>query len=290
MRLEFVWRILREHEGIVSGGKVNRLINGFCGERLPTIHLAHVDLSRGEQRPEHHRGGVGGWQNSLGLDPSLKFFVQTLDCICGAYTAPLARRQANEGEQAFSSLFQAVGDGAVLEPPFADEGLAADLYLLGCRRVDHVIVIRGDLVMQALGGVREQVSVLVKRAASHRHSVPDGGNWPVAPPRAQDNEDRDRGRLAVELRTRTTVPSRQPVGLRGGGGDFGAFEASLWLCARLSSSQAGIRANMRLRLHAMVTRLHSPRAFSRPRIENCRKPITDLMMPNTGSGVCLRSA
>src|SRR4030081_555601 len=45
MRLEFVWRILREHEGIVSGGKVNRLIDGLCGERLPTIHLAHVDLS-----------------------------------------------------------------------------------------------------------------------------------------------------------------------------------------------------------------------------------------------------
>jgi hypothetical protein len=45
MRLEFVWRILREHEGVVSGGKVNRLIDGLCGERLPTIHLAHVDLS-----------------------------------------------------------------------------------------------------------------------------------------------------------------------------------------------------------------------------------------------------
>ena len=45
MRLEFVWRILREHEGIVSGGKVNRLNDGLCGERLPTIHLAHVDLA-----------------------------------------------------------------------------------------------------------------------------------------------------------------------------------------------------------------------------------------------------
>ena len=39
------WREAWAHEGIVSGGKVNRLINGFCGERLPTIHLAHVDLS-----------------------------------------------------------------------------------------------------------------------------------------------------------------------------------------------------------------------------------------------------
>jgi len=39
-----VWRILRSHEGIVSGGKVNWLINGLCGKRLPTIDLAHVDL------------------------------------------------------------------------------------------------------------------------------------------------------------------------------------------------------------------------------------------------------
>jgi hypothetical protein len=37
--------LLREREGIVSGGEVNRLIDGFCGKRLPAIHLAHVDLS-----------------------------------------------------------------------------------------------------------------------------------------------------------------------------------------------------------------------------------------------------
>jgi len=42
-----LWRILRSHEGIVSGGKVNRLFNGLCGD--------------------------GGWQNSLRLDPALEF-------------------------------------------------------------------------------------------------------------------------------------------------------------------------------------------------------------------------
>src|SRR5665811_1959447 len=137
---------------------------------------------------DRHRGGVGGWQNSLSLDPSLKFFVQTLDCICGAYTAPLARRQASEGEQTFPCLFQAVGDSAVLEPPFANEGLAADLYLLGCRRVDHVVVIRGDLVMQALGCMREKISVLVNRAALHRHAVPDSRDGLVESRRAIDDE------------------------------------------------------------------------------------------------------
>ena len=56
--LELVWRILREHEGIVSGCKVNRLIAGLYGERLPAIDLSHVDLTGSEQRPEQHGGSV----------------------------------------------------------------------------------------------------------------------------------------------------------------------------------------------------------------------------------------
>jgi hypothetical protein len=101
----------------------------------------------------------------------------------------LARRQASEGEQAFPCLLQAVGDSAVLEPPFSDEGLAADLDLLRCRGIDHVVVICGDLVMQALGGMREQISMLVNRAALDRHSVPDGGDGLVEPRRAIDDEE-----------------------------------------------------------------------------------------------------
>src|SRR5450631_1259113 len=187
----WIWllRILPEHESIVSGDKVNRLIDGFCGEGLPTIDFAHVDLSRGQQRPEQHRSGVGRRQNGLSFDPSLEFFVQTFDRVGGAYAAPLARRQPREGEQSVSCLLQAVGDGAVLEPPFSNEGLAADLYLLGCRRVDHIVVIRGDLVMQPLGGMRQKVSVLVNRAALYRHSVPDRGDSLVEPRRTIDDEE-----------------------------------------------------------------------------------------------------
>ena len=64
-----------------------------------------------------------------------------------------------------------------------------DLDLLSRRRVDHVVVIRSDLVMQPLGGVREQVPVLVDRAALDRHAVPDRGNGLVEPRRAIDNEE-----------------------------------------------------------------------------------------------------
>jgi len=64
----------------------------------------------------------------------------------------------------------------MLEPPFADEGLAARLDLLARRRVDHVVVIGGDLLVQALGCMRQEVAVLVDRAALHRYAVPHGGD------------------------------------------------------------------------------------------------------------------
>ena len=41
-----------------SSGEVNWLIDGPCGERLPAIDLAHVDLTGGEQRPEQHGGSL----------------------------------------------------------------------------------------------------------------------------------------------------------------------------------------------------------------------------------------
>src|SRR5208282_372500 len=42
------------------------------------------------------------------------------------------------------------------------------------------------------------------------------------------------------------------------------------LCAglRLRPQQEGLRTNIRFKFQAMVTRLHSPRTFSRPRSEN----------------------
>ena len=37
-----MWRNLQRHKVIVSGGKVNWLIDGRCGERLPAIDLAQL--------------------------------------------------------------------------------------------------------------------------------------------------------------------------------------------------------------------------------------------------------
>jgi hypothetical protein len=56
---------------------------------------------------------------------------------------------AREGEEAVATFLQAVGDVVVFEPPFADEGLPARLDLVTRRRVDHIGVVGGDLLVQA---------------------------------------------------------------------------------------------------------------------------------------------
>jgi hypothetical protein len=77
----------------------------------------------------------------------------------------------------------------MLEPPVADEGLATGRDLLARRRIDHVGAVGSDLLMQALGRVRQQVPVLVDRAALHRHAVPHRGDGLVEPRRAIDDEE-----------------------------------------------------------------------------------------------------
>src|SRR6185437_6766520 len=115
--------------------------------------------------------------------------MQPFDCVGGTRALPLARRQAGEGEEAVAGFLQAVGHGTMLQPPFADEGLAADRYLFRRRRVYHVVVICRNLVMQALGRVRQKVPVLVNRAALDRYAVPSGSDGLVESRRAVDNEE-----------------------------------------------------------------------------------------------------
>src|SRR3954464_3811796 len=74
------------------------------------------------------------------------------------------------------------------------------------------------------------------------------------------------------------------------GSDRAATASILWVTAPLAAQAAAARVNSRFTLSAMVTRFHSPRTLSRPRSRNWRNPSADLMIPNTGSGVCLRKA
>jgi hypothetical protein len=59
------WRDLRHFESTESGSEVDLLIDGDCGECLPTIDFPHVDLPRGEQRPEQHRSSIGRRQHGF---------------------------------------------------------------------------------------------------------------------------------------------------------------------------------------------------------------------------------
>src|SRR5580658_3688730 len=89
-------------------------------------------------------------------------------------------------------------NGAVLEPPFADEGFAARFNLLGCRRIDQEDVVGADLLVQALGGRGEQVAMLVYCAPLHRHAVPDSGNCLFKPWRAVDDEELGPSQTALD--------------------------------------------------------------------------------------------
>src|SRR5919206_1424536 len=55
--LELSGRTLRQDEGIGSGGEVNHLLAQRLPERLPAVHLAHPNLTGGQQRPKQHGGG-----------------------------------------------------------------------------------------------------------------------------------------------------------------------------------------------------------------------------------------
>src|SRR3981081_1135649 len=123
------------------------------------------------------------------LYPALVLLVYALNLVCCPRAAPLGRRQASESEEAVASFLQAVRDGAMTQPPLADEGLATGRDLLGRGRVNHGGVIGADLVVQAFGCMRQQVAMLVNRAPLPRHGVPNGGDRVVEPRRAVDEEE-----------------------------------------------------------------------------------------------------
>ena len=71
----FARRKLRQHDRSVSSCEFNRLIDGFCGKGFPAVDLAHIDLARGQQRPEQHGGRVCRRQHGLRFNPALELLV-----------------------------------------------------------------------------------------------------------------------------------------------------------------------------------------------------------------------
>src|SRR4051794_41350742 len=76
--------------------------------------------------------------------------MQPLNGIGGPRRAPLAWRQAGEGEQLIARFLQTIGHGAMLQPPLAQEGAPARLDLARALGVDHVRIVGRDLLMQFL--------------------------------------------------------------------------------------------------------------------------------------------
>jgi hypothetical protein len=56
---KLVWQHLRRDEVIVSCSKVNALNGWLLGKCLPSVYLAHGDLTGSQQCPEQHGGSLG---------------------------------------------------------------------------------------------------------------------------------------------------------------------------------------------------------------------------------------
>jgi hypothetical protein len=121
-------------------------------------------------------GGVGGWQDGLGFDASLEPLVEALDRVGCPRAFPSACRQACESEEAIAGFLETSGNRGVLEPPLANEGLSPRRNLVVRGGIDHLGVVGGDLVMKALGRMRQQVAMFANRAPLDRHAVPDRRN------------------------------------------------------------------------------------------------------------------
>src|SRR3954451_4353465 len=111
----------------------------------------------------------------------LNFLVQSLDRVYGPRRSPLARGQPEEGEQAIARLLEAAGHRRAAQAPLAQERAPLGLHLLGGRGIHHISVVGGDLVMQRIRRVRQQVAMLMHGAALGRHVRPQRRERPFQP-------------------------------------------------------------------------------------------------------------
>ncbi len=81
-----------------SGSQVKWLVGEFLVQGLPPVDFAHCDLTRGEQCPEQHGGGLGRRQHRLRLDAALELLMEAFDHVGGARALPLAERQPGKRE------------------------------------------------------------------------------------------------------------------------------------------------------------------------------------------------
>ena len=99
--------------------------------------------------------------------------------------------------QPVAGFLQTVGDGLAAQPPFAQERLALVLDFIRRRGIDHVVVIRRDLLEQSFRRMGEQIAVLVHGAALGGHIAPKLGERPLKswPPSTIRNSGLRRPRL-----------------------------------------------------------------------------------------------
>lgn len=117
-----------------------------CGEGLgqvcPTVHLTHPDCPDASTAQSSIGHGLGAGENDPGFDPVAECLVEPFDGVGGAHRFPQGRCKAGEAEQWIISFFQAVSNGATLEPLLAEKGFVALLHLGHSIGMDHDVGFR----------------------------------------------------------------------------------------------------------------------------------------------------
>ena len=129
------------------------MINGLVSERVPAVDLRMLIWPEARSAQNSIAAVSADGSTVWALIGRLNLLVQPLDRVGGPRRCATGSMAGSESKEAVASFLQ--GDGAMTQPPLPDEGLAAGRDLLGRGRVDHVVVIGADLVVQALGRVCE---------------------------------------------------------------------------------------------------------------------------------------
>jgi len=91
--------------------------------------------------------------------------MEPFDGVGDTRVSPLAERQPGEGECRSRASSRLLATALHLSRHFANEGAPALLDLGSGGRVDHVVIVGRNLLMQALADVGKQVAILVDGAA-----------------------------------------------------------------------------------------------------------------------------
>ena len=101
--------------------------------------------------------------------------MQSLDRIRRSNGFPLAFWKARESKELIAGFFQAGRRRETFQPPFSQESFSFGFHFLPRFGVDHVFIVGREFLVQALWRMRQQIAMLMNRAALDQDIRPERG-------------------------------------------------------------------------------------------------------------------